>query len=97
MPIKETIEFGDRTFAIDTALETDATLRIFKADYTFAAIERERGFFGVIGGLYVASGDLALRERELGSAETQDITSPLPVIGVRGDYAFTDKNRGPRR
>lgn len=91
VPIKETIEFGDKTFAIDTALETDATMLIFKADYTFAAIERERGFFGVTGGLYVASGELELRERELGSAETQDITSPLPVMGVRGDYAVTDR------
>ena len=96
-PVKETIAFGDKIFVVDTAIETNAVLRIVKADYTFAAIEREHGFLGVTGGLYVASGQIELREKTLGSAEALTLTAPLPILGLRGDYAFTGQDCNPRR
>jgi len=90
-PIQETIHFGDRTFVIDTAIETENDVSIWKADYTFAALARERGFLGITGGLYVGEMTMTLRERELGSSESEGFTAPLPVVGMRGDYAITDR------
>ena len=43
----ETIEFGDETFPINTVVETESDLTIIKADYTFAIVARDRGWFGV--------------------------------------------------
>ncbi len=89
--IEETIEFGDETFVINTVIESESDLTIIKADYTFAVLARDRGYLGLTGGLYVAETRLALRQATLGSFESEDVTAPLPVFGLRGDYAITDK------
>jgi hypothetical protein len=91
IPIDETIEFGDETFVINTVIESESDLTIIKADYTFAVLARERGWFGVTGGLYVAETTLSLSQATLGRAETEDVTAPLPVFGLRGDYAINDR------
>lgn len=91
IPIKETIEFGDETFAINTVVNSEADLSIIKADYTFAAVARERGWLGITAGLYVAETTMALSQATLGRAESEDLTAPLPLIGLRGDYAINDR------
>jgi hypothetical protein len=90
-PIQETIDFGDQTFVINTVVNTSNDLTITKVDYTFAALNRPRGFLGVIGGLYVSSTKLSLSSPNVGSAESEDVTAPLPVLGVRGEYEVTDR------
>ena len=89
--INKTINFGDRTFAINTVVNTEHSLDIAKAAYTFAPVIKERGFVGLTAGLYVAQTMLSLSEATLGTAQTEDLTAPLPVIGVRGQYAITDR------
>jgi hypothetical protein len=89
--IQETINFGDRTFQINTVVNTSNDLTITKVDYTFAPLSRERGFLGVIGGLYVSSTKLSLSNPTLGAAESESVTAPLPVLGVRGEYEITEK------
>jgi hypothetical protein len=90
-PLDEAIDFGDETFEIGTVVNTDADLSIIKADYTFAAVARNRGFLGVTAGLYIAETAMALSEATLGRAESEDITAPLPVVGLRGDVALGDR------
>ena len=89
IPIQETIDFGDETFVINTALNTEADLTIVKADYTFAALARDRGFLGITAGLYVAETGFALSQPSLGRAESEDVTAPLPLLGLRGDYQWS--------
>jgi hypothetical protein len=91
IPIQETIDFGDETFQINTVVETESDLSIIKADYTFAAVARERGFLGITAGLYVAETSMSLSQATLGRAESEDLTAPLPVFGLRGDYAVNDR------
>ncbi len=90
-PIQETIEFGDRTFVFETVVETQSDLRVLKADYTFVPLTRERGFLGITGGLYAAQTTLSLSAPAFDASESGDISAPLPVVGVRGDYAITDR------
>jgi hypothetical protein len=90
-PIQETIHFGDQTFEIDSVVETEQDLSIIKADYTFAAVARDRAFLGVTGGLYILETRMALRQAALGQFESEDITAPLPVLGLRGDFEFNDR------
>ena len=91
IPIRETIDFGDETFEINTSLTTESDLTIIKADYTFAALAKDRGFLGVTAGLYVAESGFALSQPTLGRAESEDVTAPLPVFGLRGDYVVGDR------
>jgi hypothetical protein len=91
IPIQETIDFGDETFVIDTVLNTEADLTIVKADYTFAVLAKDRGFLGVTAGLYIAESGFALSQPTLGRAESEDVTAPLPLFGLQGDYAVNDR------
>ena len=89
--INKTIDFGDQTFAINTVVNSTHNLDIVKAAYTFAPVIKDRGFVGLTAGLYVAQTKLSLSQATLGTAQTEDLTAPLPVIGVRGQYAVTDR------
>jgi hypothetical protein len=91
LPIDKTIEFGDEVFAINTVVTTKSDLQILKADYTFAALARDRGWLGVVGGLYIAKTSLALSEPTLGKLESDDLTAPLPLLGLRGEYAIGNR------
>jgi hypothetical protein len=91
IPIQETIDFGDQTFQINTTLNTEADLTIIKADYTFAVLAKDRGYLGVTAGLYVADTGFALSQPALGRAESEGVTAPLPLFGLRGDYAINDR------
>ena len=91
IPIQETIDFGDETFQINTALTTESDLTIIKADYTFAVLAKDRGYLGLTAGLYIAESGFALSQPTLGRAESEDVTAPLPLFGLRGDYAINDR------
>jgi hypothetical protein len=89
--IQETIDFGDRTFAVNTVVESEQDLTILKADYTFAVLAKDRGWLGITGGLYIAEMTMSLRQATLGTYESEDVTAPLPLFGLRGDYAINDR------
>lgn len=91
LPINKTIEFGDEIFQINTVVTTKSDLTILKADYTFAVLARPRGFLGVVGGLYIAQSSLTLQEATLGQVESDDVTAPLPLLGLRGEYAIGNR------
>ena len=88
--IQETIDFGDETFVIDTVVNVTSDLTVIKADYTFALLARDRGYLGITGGLYVSQTTLGISAANISASDEQDVTAPLPVIGLRGDYAITD-------
>jgi hypothetical protein len=89
--IERTIDFGDETFEIDTVVTASADVSVFKAAYTFAPVVRERGDFGITAGLYTAKLDFTLASRQSASEETGDLTAPLPVFGVRGRFAISER------
>jgi hypothetical protein len=88
--IQETIDFGDQTFVINTVVTTSNDTSIYKLDYTFAPLSRPRGFLGLIGGLYVSANKLTLSAPSV-ATESEDLTAPLPVVGLRGEYEITDR------
>jgi len=89
--IDRTIDFGDKTYAINTAISAQQEFNIFKLDYTYAFLAPERGFLGITGGLYVSKSKYTLNAGTVATTESEDLTAPLPVIGLRGDYSVTDK------
>ena len=91
IPIQENIDFGDEHFQINTVLNTQSDLTIIKGDYTFAVLAKDRGYLGVTAGLYIAETGFALSQPTLGRAESEDVTAPLPLFGLRGEYAINDR------
>lgn len=89
--ITRDIQWGDTLYSIDTTIETDLSLEIYKLAYTYSFVRNDSGYFGATAGLYVADSKASLRETTLGSAEVGELTAPLPVIGLRGEYALSDR------
>jgi hypothetical protein len=89
--LQKSIVLGDETFAINADVDTVNELKIYKIDYTFAALNRDRGFLGIVAGLYVARTGVRVSEAARGTAESEQLTAPLPVIGLRGEYAFGER------
>lgn len=89
--IEREIQWGDTLYVIDTQVDADFDLAIYKAAYTYSFLRREDAYLGATVGLYVADTKASLKEQTLGSAEVGELTAPLPVIGLRGEYALSDR------
>lgn len=89
--IERDIQWGDEFYSVNTVIQADFDLAIYKAAYTYAFMRRDSGYLGATAGLYVADTKAGLAEQSLGQAEIGDITAPLPVIGLRGEYMFADR------
>ena len=89
--LEKQIEFGDDIFLVSAHVQTSNELKIYKLDYTFVPLSRDRGFLGVVAGLYVARTGMSLSDAARGMAESQQLTAPLPVFGLRGEFAFAKR------
>lgn len=88
--IDRNIQWGDSLYSINTVVDADFDLAIYKAAYTYSFMRRENGYLGVTAGIYAADTKIRLSEQNLGQTAIGDITAPLPVIGLRGEYEFAD-------
>jgi len=89
--IQKDIDWNDTLFPIDTTVDSDFDLAIYKIAYTWSFMRRDKGFLGLTAGLYIADFGTRLEVEAIGALESSDITAPLPVIGLRGQYDFTEK------
>jgi hypothetical protein len=92
--LERDITWEDETFPVDAAVDFRSELGIYRLAYTYSVLTSERGFLGVSGGLYTA--DIKLRlavtgERLEGRVAGGSATAPLPVVGLRGESAITDR------
>jgi len=76
---------------LNTNLESDFNLSIYKVGYTWSFLKKERGFLGVTAGLYIADIGTRLDAPLIGSREVGDATAPLPVVGLRGEYHLAER------
>lgn len=89
--IQKDIDWNDTLFPIDTIVDSDFDLAIYKIAYTWSFMRRDKGYLGLTAGLYIADFGTRLEAEAIGAVESSDITAPLPVIGLRGQYDFTEK------
>jgi hypothetical protein len=89
--IEREIDWGDTTYPISATLETDVDLAIYKAAYTYMFLKQDRSFLGGTIGLYIADIGTSLSSPNTGSIESNNVTAPMPVIGLRGEYRFADR------
>lgn len=87
------ISWQDTIFSPSEEISTSLDLRIYKIAYTYLPWQNDKGRLGVTGGLYIADIGLFLRVPESDLREVGDVTAPLPVIGLRGEYYFSERWR----
>jgi len=89
--VQRDIQWGDELYAVDTVVNSDFDLVIYKAAYTYSFMQGENGYLGASLGVYVADSSISLSEANLGQTEVGDVTAPLPVIGLRGQRRLSDR------
>ncbi len=89
--IQKDIEWNDTLFPIDTTVNSDFDLAIYKIAYTWSFMRKDKGYLGVTAGLYIADFGTRLEAEAIGELESSGFTAPLPVIGLRGQYDFSEK------
>ena len=85
------IDWSGTVYPINTTVSSVFDLGIYKVAYTWSFLLREKGFLGASAGLYIADFKTVLSGSGSGLLESGDGTAPLPVIGLRGEYRFTDR------
>jgi hypothetical protein len=89
--IERDIIWEDTTYPLSSTVKTELDLAIYKVGYTWMFLKRDRSFLGATAGLYIADMSATLSASGGGSVESNDLTAPLPVIGLRGEYHFADR------
>ena len=87
------IEWGETVFPVSAEVSTGLDLAIYKVAYTYHMLQRDKYRLGLTGGFYVADIALRLRVPEDDLDEVGDVTAPLPVLGLRGEYFFSERWR----
>ncbi len=89
--VQTEIDFDDVIYPVDTVVSSEFDLNIYKLAYTWSFVQRDSGYLGVTGGVYVADIGTKLAAESIGARSGSGITAPLPVIGLRGEHAFNNK------
>ncbi len=84
-------EIGGEVFTAGTTLESTLDFKIFKASYVYSFFQDDRFDFGVSLGLFVVPIEYDFKSTTGQRQEADSITAPLPVIGLKGDFAITPK------
>lgn len=89
--IQKDIEWDGSVYPIDTVIDAGLDLKIYKLAYTWSFMRRDKGYLGASAGLYVADIGTSLAAAAIGQSSSRATTAPLPVIGLRGQYDFSEK------
>jgi len=88
---QQDIDWNESFFPSGTVVDTKFDLAINKAAYTWSFLRRDKGYLGLTAGLYIADIKTSLSSASIGAREVGGFTAPLPVIGLRGEYHFSEK------
>jgi len=89
--VEREIEWDGTVFPINSTLDSSFDMAIYKLAYTWSFMQREKGYLGLTAGVYVARFGATIVGNVIGERTSNDLTAPLPVFGLRGQYDFTEK------
>ncbi len=84
------IEIRDRTYSVGTTVDSHFNLSIYKGAYSYSFFQDDRLDMGASFGVFVMPIEFGISAAG-GAAQEESITAPLPVVGLRFDYAITPK------
>ena len=88
----EDFEIGDTTFPVNTVIESNFDIDIFRVGYSYSFFQDDRMDLAVSGGFFIMPISFQVRaEGIFEGEENADITAPLPTLGLRFDFAITPK------
>jgi len=100
--IDQDINWGDYTFLANAAVTARTKFSIYEASYEFSFLNKPNYKVAVVAGVHVDDFSIGLAGDatvtlpdgtvQTGSYQSKNssVTAPLPVLGLRGDWAVTD-------
>jgi hypothetical protein len=87
------IPIGENEFPAGATISSSLDMSILKATYSYSFFQDDRFDLAASAGLFVIPIDYSIRSitNRYNGYEADSITAPLPVIGLRGDFAITPK------
>lgn len=89
--IQNDIDWNGTLYPVDVLVDASLDLTIYKLAYTWSFLRRDKGYLGATAGLYVADIGASISAESIDRASSGGVTAPLPVVGLRGQYDFSDK------
>ena len=77
-------KFGNTVFASDTEIATTFESELLRFSYGYSLMNDEQKELGVMAGVHVANSITDILSVSTGARERQDVSTPLPVVGVFG-------------
>jgi hypothetical protein len=90
--LDQTIQIGDTTFPIGATVATQFDLQFANIEYSYAFFQDDRVRLSVAGGLHTTGVKFKL-DSPPALFQDQSFTAPLPVVGLRGEVAITERWR----
>ena len=88
--IDEQLQIGDSVFPINTQVASDIKFKVYRLSYGYSFWQDSK--VDIAGQIGFFVGDLGLNfTAPAVSTENRSLFAPLPVLGLRGAYAFTPK------
>ena len=89
--LSQDIQVGDQTFNIGDTVRTKFGLEFFKAAYAYSFLMNDASDISASAGLFMTKFELELETAAAGIEEFEEFLIPLPVIGLRANFALTPK------
>ncbi|HEV2430943.1 MAG TPA: hypothetical protein VGT43_05480 [Burkholderiales bacterium] len=84
------IQWGDQVFPINTQVSSEFNFSDLRVSVGYSFFRTKDKELGAGIGFHVASYEASLRTASLGS-DSEDVTAPLPVLTMYGQFALTDR------
>jgi hypothetical protein len=86
------IDVGDHTIPLGSTVDTTFDLDVFRLSYSYSFFQDDRMDLAFAIGAYIVPVNFDLKAQGLVNVvESESITAPLPVVGLRFDFALTPK------
>ena len=85
------LTIGDETFPAGTTIDVISDIDIARVVYGFSLMNDSQKELGILMGIHAADVELKIRSEETDQEVSSKADTPLPVIGVFGSIALTEK------
>ena len=86
--LEEDIQVGDQIFPAGTGVNSDNSLTFYNLDYVYNFLLDDRVRLGGSVGVHTTGIKLNISESGGGKAESESVTAPLPMVGLRLDVVL---------
>jgi hypothetical protein len=87
--LPQNTRIGDRLFPNGAAVNSQIKLQFINVDYSYAFFQDDRIRLAGAVGIHTTAFDFEIDAPRLNRTESRTFTSPVPVLGLRGDFIIT--------